>query len=198
MNVIWSVLILSGIFLSICTHNTEAVSNSILNSAKEAVELLLLMSGIVSMWNGILKIAEDSRLVHKISEKITPFILFLFPRLSSDHHAIPFLSLNFITNMLGLGWACTPIGLRAMTELQNNPVEPDKPINVATDEMCTFLVLNISSLQLIPINIIAYRTQYGSTCPFAVVGPALLATSLSTFLAIILCKLFSAFSCRKE
>ena len=147
------------------------------------------MAGVVSMWNGMLFIAQNSGLIEKMTHKMKPLLKLLFPRLPLDHSAASYISANFIANFLGLGWACTPTGIQAMKALRQLEEERGGDINTASDEMCTFLLLNISSLQLIPINMIAYRSQYGSANPVAVVGPALLATAVTTGLAFIICKL---------
>ena len=142
---------------------------------------------------------------------LSPFVSFMFPGLPKGHKAKDYISMNIIANVLGLGWACTPAGLKAMEELEkleedrrneNVGVMLDKkrsgrrkerrsamPKGTASNEMCTFLILNISSLQLIPVNMIAYRSQYGSVNPAAIVGPAIVATMVSTVVAIIFCKI---------
>ena len=121
-----------------------------------------------------------------LARKLEPVLHFLFPDLRKETKAKEYIATNFIANIFGLGWAATPAGLNAMKELQRINEEPS---TVASKEMCTFLVLNISSLQLIPVNMIAYRTQYGSANPSLIVGPALLATAISTVVAIIFCKI---------
>lgn len=194
LNHLWAFLLLFGILAAAFTGNLEAVSNGILDSAQEAVDLLLVMSGIIAMWNGILAIAEGSGLTAGLTKKMRPLLKFLFPKLPPSHPAGNYICVNFIANLLGLGWACTPTGLAAMKELQNLETERGNPTHVASGEMCTFLILNISSLQLVPMNMIAYRSKYGSTAPLAVIAPALIATTLTTLLAILLCKLFTSAS----
>lgn len=190
MNSIWTSLILAGILIAFFTHSLDALNSSILTSAKDAVELLIGMTGILSIWNGLLQVAEDSGLTNKLSALLRPFIHFMFPSLPRNSIASKLISINFISNCLGLGWVSTPVGLQAMKELQQIKNTRGTPPDVASNEMCAFLLLNISSLQLVPMNMIAYRLQYGSHCPFAIVGPALLATSLNTLFALLLCKCF--------
>lgn len=138
-------------------------------------------------------------MIQAFTRKIKPLIRFLFPGIPKGHPAGEQIAVNFIANFLGLGWAATPAGLRAMEELakleeerrgQGNAGGDRKPMprGIASNEMCTFLILNISSLQLIPVNIIAYRSQYGSVNPTAIVGPGILATAVSTAVAVIFCK----------
>ncbi|MDO5154378.1 MAG: nucleoside recognition protein [Eubacteriales bacterium] len=192
LNYLWAFLILIGLLASAFSGTLEATCNGILTSAKDAMELLFVMAGVVGMWNGFLSIAEGSGLTHRLSQKMRPFIRFMFPNLPKDHIASTYICSNFIANILGLGWACTPTGLQAMKALKELEISRGNDASIASNEMCTLLILNISSLQLIPINMIAYRTQYGSPAPLAIVGPSLLATFLTTLLAILMCKLLSS------
>lgn len=196
LNYIWAAMIAIGVLYGACTGNMAAVANGALDSAKEAVELCITMIGVMGLWVGLMEIARTSGLIKSMTRGIQPFVSFLFPRLPKEHPAREYISTNIIANVLGLGWACTPAGLKAMEELEKwNEAEcrisgtsANKAPHVATKEMCTFLILNISSLQLIPVNIIAYRSQYGSVNPTAVIVPGLIATLFSTVVAIIFCK----------
>ncbi len=189
LNNIWGIMLLVGIITAAFTGNLENVSNGILTSARDAVDLLIVMLGVISMWSGFLSIAEGSGLTRRLTEKMQPLMRFFFPDLPAEHPANSYICSNFIANILGLGWACTPTGIEAMKALKSLEIERGNSGSIASNEMCTFLLLNISSLQLIPINMIAYRTQYGSPTPISVVGPALMATALTTIVAVILCKL---------
>lgn len=175
---------MAGILYSVFAGTTDTVTQAILDSAKEAVMLGITMLGIMSFWCGILEVGNRAGLLDWLTEKLDPVLHFLFPRLAKDHPARRPIAVNMAANMLGLGWAATPAGLEAMKALQ----PPGEEGHTATREMCVFLILNISSLQLVPINMIAYRSQYGSADPMAVVGPALLATAVSTLAAVIFCK----------
>lgn len=188
LNYLWAGMILVGIVVAAFEGNLGAVCEGVIASSKEAVELLFVMAGVVSMWNGILYIANNSGLIDTLTQKMKPLLSVIFPRLPLEHKAASYISANFIANVLGLGWACTPTGIQAMKELKQLEIERGNDPLIASNEMCTFLLLNISSLQLIPINMIAYRSQYGSANPVAVVGPALFATALTTILAFIICK----------
>lgn len=183
MNSIWCFMILAGLIVGSFNGKITTLSDTILSSSKEAVELCILMFGIVGLWSGIMKIALCLGITDRLQKLLTPFLTFLFPNLQSTA-AKEYISTNIVANMLGLGWAATPSGLKAMEELQKD--NPHK--SVATNEMCSFLILNISSLQLIPINIIAYRSQYGSVNPAKVLIPGLIATLGSTIAAIIYIK----------
>ena len=187
LNYLWSIMILLGMAWGACNGNLDAVTQGLLDSAKEAVTLGITMLGIMSFWCGIMEVGNKAGLLEWLTGKMDPVLGFLFPRLEKDHPARRPIAVNMIANMLGLGWAATPAGLEAMKALKvNRPA--GSPAHIATNEMCTFLILNISSLQLIPINMVAYRSQYGSANPMAVLGPALVATSLSTLAAVVFCK----------
>ena len=181
MNYLWAGMILIGIIFGAFNGRMEVITNAALDSSKEAVTLCITMIGIMSFWCGIMEIA----------------IRFLFPDLPKEHKAQEHITTNFIANILGLGWAATPAGLKAMKELETLEEErragkapgPVRRKGVASNEMCTFLIMNISSLQLIPMNVIAYRSQYGSANPAAIVGAGILATVASTGAAVIFCKI---------
>lgn len=210
LNYIWAAMIIIGIFYGTFTGNIEAVSNAALDSAGEAVDLCLTMAGVTALWTGLMEIAENAGLIAGMTKGISPFVTFLFPRIPRNHPARGYISTNIIANLLGLGWAATPAGLKAMESLQElNEEECAKnraaaaggragafgqkkragfDPETASNEMCTFLILNISSLQLIPVNMIAYRSQYGSAAPTAIAGPAIAATFVSTAVAVLYCK----------
>lgn len=201
MTYLWSGMFLIGILYGGFTGNFQAVTEALISSAEEAVSLCIAMAGITAMWTGIMKIAENTGLVSQLAEKMRPVLKFLFPRLDPDSSAGHYISLNFLSNLFGISWASTSAGLCAMKELsaleekrqrektaQGKGEQLRKPY-IASREMCTFLIINVSSLQLIPVNIIAYRARYGSVDPTAIVGPAILATAVSTTVAVIFCKI---------
>jgi len=198
LNYLWGGMLLIGIVYAAITGNLDAITDAALDSAKEAVTLCITMIGVMSFWVGFMRIAENSGIISAATKKIKPFLLFLFPHLPPDHKANEYIATNMIANIFGLGWAATPAGLKAMEALSE--LEDDRrqkknlsyqpvPLGVANKEMCTFLIINISSLQLIPVNIIAYRGQYGSINPATIVGPAILATIISTLAGVIFCKI---------
>ncbi len=201
LNYIWAFMIIAGVLYAALTGNMKVVTDAALSSAGEAVSLCITMTGIMAFWMGLMKIAESAGVIGKLSKAIQPFLSFLFPKIPKNHEARTYIATNFIANILGLGWACTPAGLKAMDALaklekeRKNPAyaESNKEFTgktrIASKEMCTFLIINTSSLQLIPVNMIVYRTQYGSTNPAAVIAPAIAATLLSSLVAIIFCKI---------
>lgn len=197
MNYIWGGMLIIGIIFGVATGNMQAVTDAVLESSKEAVTLGISMLGIVAFWTGLMEVAGEAGVIAGLTRMIAPFMRFLFPQIPKGHRAWDSLSANFVANILGLGWAATPAGLRAMEELSKLEEDrrngrlpgPMRRRGIASNEMCTFLILNISSLQLIPVNVIAYRSQYGSVNPAAVVGPGIVATAVSTMVAVVYCKM---------
>ena len=193
LNFIWAFMILAGILYGALTGNLSSMTETILEGAGEAVSLCLSMAGMVGFWMGLMEIAVQSGLVQSMCHGIGPLLDLLFPKIPKEHPSREYIATNFVANFLGLGWACTPAGLKAMEQLALLEGERgNKNIHIASAEMCTFLVMNISSLQFIPVNIIAYRQQYGSPNPAAIILPAILATFGSSVIAILFCKGMSA------
>ncbi len=185
LNYIWAGMILVGILYALFTGNMEAVSNACVEYAESAVTLCITMAGAMALWVGLMEIAGQAGVIDRFTGKLQPFITFLFPDVPETHPARGFIATNLVANILGLGWACTPAGLKAMEELAKLNGEKDS----ASDAMCGFLVLNISSLQLIPVNMIAYRSKYGSANPSGIIVPAILATFCSTLAGIVYIRL---------
>ena len=211
LNYLWAGMTLTGILWGALHGQMTAVTDGAIQASKEAVTLCITMLGVMTLWTGVLEIGHRSGLVDQLAGRMGPILTFLFPRLDPDGEARKQISVNMIANILGLGWAATPAGLKAMEELKKVEEErrkggaarqKDTPgqeetagqraaarqAGTASNEMCTFLIINISSLQLIPMNMIAYRSQYGSVNPTAIVGPALAATFISTVVAVIFCR----------
>ena len=225
LNYLWAGMILLGILYAAVTGNMDTVTNAALDSAGEAISLCITTAGVMALWMGLMEIAGQSGLVGKLTRGIGPLLDFCFPRIPRQHKAREYIAANMIANVLGLGWACTPAGLKAMEELAKLEAErgnegylqegpegiapesargmdrgkkavsgekgrmPRSFVRVASNEMCTFLILNISSLQLIPVNMIAYRAQYGSVDPARIIAPSIAATLVSTLTAIVYCKI---------
>lgn len=214
LNYIWAFMIMIGVIYGALTGNIKEVSNAALNSAGEAVSLCITMMGVMALWVGLMEIAQTSGLIKALTNGIQPFISFMFPKIPKGHIAREYISTNIIANVLGLGWACTPAGLKAMEALAQLEAERGNEAyiddtnkkkmigniqgikhkerakeRIASNEMCTFLILNISSLQLIPVNMIAYRQQYGSANPAGIIAPAIVATIISSIVAVIYCKI---------
>ncbi len=197
LNIIWAVMILLAVLYGAFAGNMSQVTNAALDSAGEAISLCLTMAGVVALWMGLMEIARKAGLIEKLTKGIGPFLRFMFPNIPKGHPAGDYIATNIIANIMGLGWACTPAGLKAMEELAKLEEQRGTPgyagagigaARCASNEMCNFLILNISSLQLIPVNMIAYRSQYGSANPTAVIAPAIAATLFSSFVAVVYCK----------
>lgn len=197
LNYLWAGMILIGIIFAAFTGRMPDITNAALDSSKEAITLCITMMGVMSFWVGLMEIASKAGIIRGASRRIRPLVRFLFPELPEDHPAQEHITTNIIANVLGLGWAATPAGLKAMEELSKLEEDrragrlpgPVRKRGIASNEMCTFLIINISSLQLIPVNVIAYRSQYGSVNPAAIVGPGIAATAVSTIVAMIYCKM---------
>ena len=197
LNYLWAGMILVGIVFGAFNGRMQDITNAALDSSKEAVTLCITMIGVMAFWTGIMEIASKAGIIRMASRKMRPLVRFLFPGMPEGHKAEEHITTNFIANFLGLGWAATPAGLRATEELgrleddrrAGRAAGPVRKKGIAGNEMCTFLIINISSLQLIPINVIAYRSQYGSPDPAAIVGAGILATAVSTGTAVIFCRI---------
>lgn len=189
-------MIISGIVYAALHGTLPEVTQAAIDSSKEAVTLCVTMMGVMSLWVGLMRIAEKAGIIAGAVRGMKPFLRFLFPGIPKGHLVNQYIAENFIANVFGLGWAATPAGLKAMEELAKLEAERGTPgyaddsgRRVACNEMCTFLILNISSLQLIPVNMIAYRSQYGSVNPAGIIAPAIVATFVSTAVAVVYCKI---------
>lgn len=181
INYLWGFMIVIGIAVGALTGKMEAVSVASINSAKEAVTLCITMLGVMSMWTGLMQVAKKSGIIEGMTKGLNPVIQLLFPDIPKGHIAREYITSNMIANILGLGWAATPFGLMAMKELRTLNNES----STASVDMCTFLIINISSLQLIPVNIIAFRSQYGSVNPADIIVAAIIATTVSTLVGVV-------------
>ena len=182
VNYIWALLIGLGITYSFLSGNVEVINNSILTNANEALDLILNLLPIIVLWTGILKIAEDSGLLDKFAKLLNPLLSKLFPDIPPSSKALGYISSNIAANMLGLGSAATPAGLKAMNELQKINEEKD----TASTPMITFLVLNTAGVTLIPTTILALRAAYKSISPGEIIVPAIIATCCSSIAGLTL------------
>jgi len=181
LNYLWGIMIVLGITVGVLRGEIADVSNATLNSSKEAVTLCITMLGIMAMWTGIMQVAKKCGLVAAFTKALRPLLQLLYPTIPKGHIANEYIASNMIANILGLGWAATPMGLMAMKELKKLNHDSE----VASCDMCTLLIVNISSLQLIPVNVIAYRSQYGSANPAEILGAGLVATICSTTVGLL-------------
>lgn len=186
LNYIWAGMILLGILVAAFTGRIPEITNSTISSSKDAVNVCINMLGIVSMWAGVIKIAEKAGIVDSFSKKMMPFLKYLFPDLPPNSSAMKYISTNFIANILGLGWAATPAGIMAMQEMQKYNKNKEK----ASKAMCMFMIINMSSLQLVTISVISDRAMFDSINPGEVIAPGLFITFLSSVVAIAAAKIF--------
>ena len=180
LNYLWAGMILIGIVVGAITGNLDGITQAALDSAGEAVTVAITMLGIMAMWTGLMRIAENSGMIVAITKKMGGLMGYLFPNLKAGSKAMEYMSTNIIANVLGLGWAATPAGLKAMEELQ----KLNHGSKTASREMCMFLIINMSSLQIVTISVLAYRAQYNSISPSEIIGPGFLATLISTIFAV--------------
>ena len=182
VNVIWAVLIFIAIIYSLLSGQIDTINNGILTHATTGVNLILEMMPLIVLWTGIMKIAEKSGLLEVFSRALNPVLRRLFPSLPKTHKALGYIASNIGANMLGLGSAATPFGLKAMEELQKDNPHKD----TATEAMITFLVLNTGGVTLIPTTVIALRIMHGSSNPTEIIITSILATAVSSISGLLL------------
>ena len=182
INKIWAGFIIIGILYSLLTGNIEIINNEILDCTKTSLDLIMKIFPVMALWLGIMKIAETSGLLSKLSEKLSPVLGKLFPEIPKNHESLSLIASNIIANMAGLGNAATPFGLKAMQSLQ----EINEKKDTASRSMITFLVLNTSGVTIIPTTIISLRLLYGSLNPTEIVLPCIIATFFSSLFGLLL------------
>lgn len=188
MNLLWLILILSGVFLGVFSHQEEAIITALFDSCKEAlISVALPLAGVMALWLGMMALAEKSGLLQIIARFLYPCLRFIFPEIPKDHPALGSIMMNMTANMLGLGNAATPFGIKAMQQLEKLSPLP----GVATNSMVTFLAINTSSLQLLPTTAISILATAHATHPTAIIGATLLTTSLSFIFTLIMSKLLA-------
>jgi spore maturation protein A len=178
-------MIVIGIIVGVLTGNIEAVSTAAIEWAETAVELSLGLIGVMALWLGLMKIAEEAGIVRGMGLLMKPIMVRLFPEVPADHPAMGSIVANMAANFFGLGNAATPLGIKAMQELQDLNENKEE----ASNAMVTFLAINTSSVTLISSSTIAYRSAAGAANPADIIGPTIVATVVSTTVAIIACKL---------
>lgn len=181
VNLIWMILIVVGIGYSFLTNNLEQVNTTIVDSTKISLDMLFKIFPVIALWMGLTKIAETSKLLEKLSSKLSPLLTKLFPEIPKNHESLSLIASNMIANLFGLGSAATPFGLKAMSSLQ----KLNKKKDTASRSMITFLVINTSGLTIIPTTIISLRMMYGSLEPTKIVFACILSTLFSTIGGII-------------
>ena len=185
LNGIWGFFVIGGILTGAFLGRMDEVTQAVIGGGKTAIELAFAMAGVVAVWSGVLKIAEKGGMIDTLAGKMTPLMDMLFPSVPRHHKARKYIAANFAANFLGLGWAATPAGLLAMKELQKLNQEEK---GTASAAMCMFLTVNMTSLQLVTVNILAFRTEYGSHDPAEIVGAGIVATLITTLVGTLAAK----------
>lgn len=173
-----------GIGMALINGNTEVISEVILQDAQEAVVFAIGLTGIMAVWLGLMNIAKKSGLINGFALIMRPITKFLFPSIPPNHPAISAMMMNMVTNIFGAGNSATALGIKAMEELQGL----NKNKKTATNAMCMFLVINMSSIQLIPLTVLKIRADTGSIAPTEIIITSIIATTVSTLFGIIACK----------
>jgi spore maturation protein A len=190
INTIWLTLIVLGVLTGIATGTSAAVTTAAIESANRAVSICLGFIGIMTMWSGLMKIADSIGLTRWLAKLFAPWARLLFPSVPDDHPALAAITMSLAANLLGMGNAATPLSLKAMEELASLNEERDVP----SDAMCTFVAISTAGITLVPTTIIAIRTQYHSYNPAEVVMPIILMNIVATFVAILADRFFSGVS----
>ena len=186
LNIIWPLFIVISFIYAFFSGNIEQVSNGIFESLTDVVNLSLTFLGTMCLWNGIMEIAKKTTLIKKLTSLLKPLIKFLFPELTKNEQAKEEISMNIIANVLGLGNAATPLGLKAMKTMQKE----NKDKTTLSNSMAMFILINTASIQLIPTNVIAIRNSLNSTAPTQIIFPVWIATIVAAISSIMAAKVF--------
>lgn len=189
MNVVITVLCIFSLFFGVLFKNGAELSNAAVSASADAVYLILKLCGGICFWSGMLKLCQKNGICELINKVLTPALNLLFPKLNKNSKALKLISMNITANLLGLGNAATPIGISAIKEL--NALNPNK--NAPTNEMITFIVINCSSIQLLPTTLATLRSAYGSKNPMEILPCVLIVSSISLFVGISLSKIIPLF-----
>lgn len=181
LNYVWSGLVIISIICSVFLGNTEDLSKSLVDSGASSIELIITMAGIICLWTGIMKIAVESGLTSVFAKVFSPLLRPLFPNLDKDSDAFKSISMNISANLLGLGNAATPFGLKAMDQLHTLNDKCD----TASNEMVIFVVMNTASLQILPTTLASLRQSYGSSSPFEIIVPVWISSACALAAALI-------------
>ena len=187
LNSFWPICIIISIGFAIVTGNIDKINNSVFESADTAVNLTITLLGTMTLWSGVMEIAINTSIINKIQKLLKPIMSFLFPKMKNSDKEYKEICMNIIANLLGLGNAATPLGLKAMKSMQEKNDNKD----TLTDEMAMLIVLNTASLQIIPTTVIAIRSSLGSNEPTKIIVPVWIATICAAITAIIATKIFT-------
>lgn len=186
LNIVWPIFIIISFLFAIFFGNVEALNKSIFSSVEEAINLSISLLGTMCLWSGIMQIARQTTFINKLTIILKPIMKLLFPDIPQKSHIYQEISMNIIANILGLGNAATPLGLRAMKSMQEENLNKE----ILTDSMATLIVLNTASIQIIPTTVIAIRSSLGSTNPTSIIFPVWIATISAAFVGMLAVKIF--------
>ena len=189
INYIWFVMVFLGVLIGLFTGNGEVISKSIINSADSTVNMIIGLVGLMCFWCGVMKVAEKSGLTNKLAKVLKPILKLIFKEAAKDEKALGAIVMNITANMMGLGNAATPFGVKAMQEMDRL----NKEKGVASNDMSLFLVLNAACIQFIPSTVISIRAASGSDNPGAIILPALLASTVAAITGVFLCKILQRY-----
>lgn len=189
INYIWFLILAAGILVGLFTGKGELISKSIISSAGSTVELVIGLLGLMSLWCGIMKIAEKSGLIDKLAKILKPVLKLIFRDTARSEKALGAIVMNLTANMMGLSNAATPFGIKAMEEMNKNNPKRD----TASNDMAIFLVMNAACIQLLPTTVISIRAICGSQNPAEIIIPAAIATGLAAIAGVIFCKILQNF-----
>ena len=192
LNKLWPIFIIISISYAIYTGNVDNVNNSIFDSCKETVELTITFLGTMTLWSGIMEIIKNTTLINKLNKLLKPVMKILFPNIRKEDKEYKEISMNIISNILGLGNASTPLGIEAMKSMQSKNSKKEE----LTDEMMMFIVLNTASIQIIPTTILAIRSSLGSKSPNQIIIPVWIVTIIAAFAGILMTKILLKFGKR--
>lgn len=189
INYIWFIMIFLGILVGLFTGNGDVISKSIINSADSTVSMIIGLVGLMCFWCGVMKVAEKSGFTNKLAKLLRPLLKIIFKEAAKDEKALGAIVMNITANMMGLGNAATPFGIKAMQEMDRL----NKEKGIASNDMCLFLVLNAACIQLVPSTVISIRAAVGSSNPGSIILPAVLASTFAAITGVVLCKILQRY-----
>lgn len=185
LNILWPIFIIISYVYAIAVGNVDKINNAVFEYTESAISLVITLLGTMCLWNGLMEIASNTKLINKLTKLLNPLINFLFPETKNDKKIHQEISMNVIANMLGLGNAATPLGIKAMKSMQEK--NPNK--ETLTNDMATFIILNTASIQIIPTTVIAIRLSLGSSDPTKIIFPVWFSTICAAIVGIIVTKI---------
>ena len=189
INYIWFIMVFFGVITGLITGNGEGMSKAILTSIDSTVTFIISLVGLMCFWCGVMKVAEKSGFTEKLAKLLRPILKLIFKEVAKDEKALGAIVMNITANMMGLGNAATPFGIKAMEEMDRLNVEKGR----ASNDMALFLVLNAACIQLVPSTVISIRAAAGSTNPGVIILPAILSTTIAAIVGVICCKILQKY-----